>query len=136
MYQGYLIRGNKTHTDFPMDLIIEDTYDVTPDQRSELKAFRDSNNYLNRVTSPNFKSKIVFQTREMNESDMERIRSWINNNLINPIQNSLDLTIYKPNQATYENIGMAYKTDETYRIHSISSSDIKYGKITWTFIQY
>lgn len=136
-FQGYLIKGNTTNTEFPMDLILADTYDVTPDQRSELKAFRDNNNYLNRVTSPNFKSKITFQTREMNESDMQRIRNWINSNIENSIQNSLSLTIYKPNTGTYENIHMAYKTDETYRIKRIRGlNDVDYGKITWTFIQY
>lgn len=136
-FQGYLIKGNTTNTEFPMDLILADTYDVTPDQRSELKAFRDNDNYLNRVTSPNFKTKITFQTCEMNESDMQRIRNWLNSNIENSIQNALSLTIYKPNTSTYENIHMAYKTDETYRAKRIrGSNDVDYGKITWTFIQY
>ena len=137
-FQGWLIKGNMTNTSFPMDLILADTYDVTPDQRSELKADRDNTNYLNRITSPNFKSKITFQTREMNEADMQRIRQWINSNVVNYIQNALSLTIWKPNRGVYENINMSYKTDETYRIKKIDrgENDIAYGKITWTFIQY
>lgn len=133
-----LIIGNKTGTAFPMDLIKKDSYDITPDQRSELKAYRDNTNYLQRITSPNFKSKIKFTTIEMGERDMARIRAWVRNNLINSVQNSLSLTIYKPNTGTYENINAAYKTDETYRIKTIDQveNNVNYGEITWTFIQY
>ena len=61
-FQGWLIRNPNTHAEFPHRLIAKDSYQSTPLQRSDLKAYRDNSNLLHRVVSPNYKTKIEFST--------------------------------------------------------------------------
>lgn len=59
-FKGYLIKLNDV--EFPPEYIALESYKSTDNQRTELKAYRNSNNYLIRQTSPNFKTKVEFTT--------------------------------------------------------------------------
>ena len=82
-YQGWLIKFTDTDTLFPHELIAADTYQSTPLQRTEIKAYRDNNSLLHRVTSPNYKTKLKFQTLELTLAQMQRIRNILNAAFIN-----------------------------------------------------
>lgn len=66
-YKGYLVMfGN---TQLPNSFLTR--YRSTPDQRIEKKAWRDNNESLQRVTSPNFKTTLNLELRPL--SQRERI---------------------------------------------------------------
>lgn len=62
-WQGYLIKNVTTNKEFDLHLIQFDSYKSTPNQREEIKAYRDENSRdLYRVTASGTKSKIEFTT--------------------------------------------------------------------------
>ena len=71
----YLLKfGN---TELPNKYITSDGYVDTPNQRTELEAYRDANILLHRVTSPNFKTTIMFTTCPMSLSDKKKFQNII-----------------------------------------------------------
>ena len=135
-FQGYLIKFTKTGRLFPHELIAKDTYQSTPLQRTEIKAYRDSNNGLHRVTSPNYKTKVTFQTLDdLSLSDMQTIRNLINSAYDNAQQRKLRVTYWDDELLNYRTM-TAYIPDITYQPAKISSNDIKYAPVTFTFIEY
>ncbi len=62
-WQGYLIKNLSTGDEFNLHFIQFDSYNSTPNQREEIKAYRDENTRnLTRVTAQGKKSKIEFTT--------------------------------------------------------------------------
>jgi hypothetical protein len=62
-FEGWLLKyGSKI---VPNKYLAYDDYTATPNQRTEVEAYRDLNNLLHRDTSPNFKTKIDFNTRPL-----------------------------------------------------------------------
>ncbi|MEE1318711.1 MAG: DUF6711 family protein [Ruminococcus sp.] len=134
-FNGYLIKFTKTGEYFPHKLIAKSTYKSTPLQRTEIKAYRDSTNTLRRVTSPNYKTKIEFQTHELNLSQMTEIRKVLNSAFENSQQRKVKVTYWDDELLQYRTM-TAYIPDITYNVISITSTDIKYSAVTFTFIEY
>lgn len=122
---------------FPHGYILADSYIVGPDKKTELKAYRDNNINLHRVTGPNDKSTVDFTTRVLFDTpDLQKIRTWLYACVYNSRENKLDLKIWKPNTGAYSEIGASYKADTDYPISTITASNIKYNEISWSFVQY
>lgn len=63
-FNGWLIKfGDVT---LPNSFLLADGWESTPNQRVEIDAYRDANILLHRETSPNFKTKLKLNIREMN----------------------------------------------------------------------
>lgn len=134
-FKGFLIRFPKTETQFPQELIQLDTYESTPLQRSEISAYRDINNLLHRVTSPNAKTKLTFQTINLSIEQMQNIRNIINSAFLDSQQRKLRVEYWDDELLNYR-IMTAYIPDLTYKVRSISGNNIKYEPVTFTFIEY
>ena len=74
-FGGWLIKFGDVV--LPNSFLLADGWESTPNQRVEIDAYRDANILLHRETSPNFKTKLTLNIREMN---LEEIRAW--NNII------------------------------------------------------
>lgn len=135
MFNGYLIKFPKTGALFPHELIAKNTYKSTPLQRTEIKAYRDSNNTLRRTTSPNYKTKIEFQTHNLTLSQMQKIRNVLNSAFENSQQRKLKVTYWDDELLRYRTM-TAYIPDITYNTVKITANDIKYSAVTFTFIEY
>lgn len=135
VFNSYLIKFTKTGETFPHELIAKDTYQSTPLQRTEIKAYRDSNNQLHRTTSPNYKTKIVFTTVGLSLSQMQKIRNILNNAFENAQQRKVKVTYWDDELLQYRTM-TAYIPDITYQIVKISADNIKYSPVTFTFIEY
>lgn len=62
-WEGYFFKLTRTNVEFDKHFIQWDSYLSTPNQREEIKAYRDENTRdLHRVTAPGMKSKIEFTT--------------------------------------------------------------------------
>lgn len=134
-FQNWLIRFDRTNVLFPQRYIQKDTYKSTPLQRTEIKAYRDNNNLLHRVTSPNYKTKIEFQTYPLNLSELTEIQTKLNAAMENAQQRRLVLTYWDDELLSYRQATF-YMPDKTYSVSTIGNGDIRYQPLTFTFIEY
>ncbi len=135
-FKGYLIRFPKNNLKFPHNLIAKESYQATPLQRTEIKAYRDSNNLLRRVTSPNNKTKITFNTIDgLTLAQMQSIRNILNGAMSNSQQRKLNVEYWDDELLAYRTM-TAYMTDITYTPKLITADNIKYAAVTFTFIEY
>lgn len=134
-FLGYLIKFNKTGKLFPHRLIDGSSYQSTPLQRTEVKAYRDSNNLLHRTTSPNSKTKIVFKTLPLTLAQMQEVRGLLNSAFDNAQQRKLRITYWDDELLSYRTM-TAYIPDVTYQPSKITDSDIRYEPVEFTFIEY
>ena len=134
-FNNWLIRFTRTNELFPHQYIKKDTYKSTDLQRSEIKAYRDNNNYLHRVTSPNYKTKIEFQTYKLSLAQLSEIQSKLNAAMDNAQQRRLQLT-YWDNELLDYRTSTFYMPDKTYNIIMFGGGDIQYSPLTFTFIEY
>ena len=135
-YKGYLLAFPKSQTVFPMRYINAESYSSTPLQRTELKATRNSNNLLGRVTSPNHKTKIVFSTlANLHLQDIQAIQNTLKSAYENYNQRKLKVTYWDDEQGDYRTM-TAYIPDITYPVVKSTADDIIYASIQFTFIEY
>lgn len=127
--------SNVTYEAFPHSLIAKDSYQSTPLQRTELKAYRDTQNKLHRVTSPNYKSKIVFQTTPLNLSQLKNIRGILKDAFINSQQRKLRVMYWDEELLDYRKM-VCYMPDITYTTSVVKGRNIKYQALELTFIEY
>ncbi len=134
-FNGYLIKFVNTGRIFPHELIAKDTYKSTPLQRTEITAFRDNNNLLHRETSPNYKSKVEFQTLQLNIANLQKIRNALDMAFDNEQQRKIKVEYWDDELLSYRTM-TAYIPDITYEVKKITNNDIIYSPITFTFIEY
>ncbi|MCH5202749.1 MAG: hypothetical protein J1F17_06040 [Oscillospiraceae bacterium] len=134
-FKGYLLYFPKIKKYFPHGLIAKETYQSTPLQRTEVKAYRDSNNTLHRVTSPNYKTKVTFNTVALDLSQLEEIQNLLKSAYINTSQRKLKVTYWDDELLKYRTM-TAYIPDTTYTIKTITKNNINYSAITITLIEY
>lgn len=135
-FKGYLLRFPKNNLKFPHNLIAKESYQATPLQRTEVKAYRDSNNLLRRVTSPNNKTKITFNTIDgLSLAEMQTIRNVLNGAMSNSQQRKLDVEYWDDELLAYRTM-TAYMPDITYTPKIITADNLKYSAVTFAFIEY
>lgn len=136
-FKGYLIKLNDV--EFPAEYIALESYKSTDNQRTELKAYRNSNNYLIRQTSPNFKTKVEFTTIDgLHLKDLRKIKQIIDKALINNAERKVSVEYWNNEELKYQKM-KAYIPDIDYEIKKIvkgSKPDIEYKSIRYAFIEY
>ena len=132
-YKGYLLKVKDQI--FPMKYIKSETYTSTDNQRSELKAYRNTNNYLIRQTSPNFTTKTQFQTPPLLQSQYEEIRQLLNQGTINRTERKIKITYWNSEDLTYKN-AVVYMPDISYTIKNQMRNELLYNPLKMEFIEY
>ena len=137
-FGGWLIKFGDVV--LPNSFLLADGWESTPNQRVEIDAYRDANILLHRETSPNFKTKLTLNIREMN---LEERRAW--NNIIGLAElpqtekNQRRVRCNYWNDETLEySAGIFYMSDTTYSIHTLSEQerDIDYNDFKVTLVEY
>ena len=137
-FGGWLIKFGDVV--LPNSFLLADGWESTPNQRVEIDAYRDANILLHRETSPNFKTKLTLNIREMN---LEERRAW--NNIIGLAElpqtekNQRRVRCIYWNDETLEySSGIFYMSDTIYSIHTLSEqeSDIDYNDFKVTLVEY
>lgn len=132
-YSGYfLMFGN---TVLPNSYYKQGSYSVIPNQRTELSAYRDNDNSLHRVTSPNHKSKISFETGILTLQDKIDIQNIMNQACINSTERKYNITYWNDEENCYVNADF-YMPDVTYTVLDTLNSEIIYQPVKFEFIQY
>lgn len=134
-FKGWLMKfGSKV---LPNKYLAYDDYTATPNQRTEVEAYRDLNNLLHRSTSPNFKTKIDFNTRPLYLSEKIEMQSVFTSGLIDRAQRKYNVTYWDDEQNTYKS-GVFYMPDVEYKIINVDeeTNNILYNKLRFALIEY
>lgn len=137
-FQGWLIKFGSVQ--LPNSFLLADGWESVPNQRTEIRAYRDANILLHRETSKNYKTKLKINIKEMNL--LERMAF---DNVIGLATLSVNAQRERKVRISYWNdetlsysTGDFYITDTTYTINTIDESgkDIEYNPFSMTLIEY
>ena len=136
-FAGYLIKATVTNEEFPLRYIAWESYDSTPDQREEIKAYRDENTRdLHRVTAQGTKTKISFKTRDgLNLHDKKVIQKWFTDAESDAQQRKINLSFWDDEANEYKT-GDFYRPDIKFTIKKVTENDIIYKELQITLVEY
>lgn len=142
-FRGYLLRaGNDI---FPNKYIQLATWESTPNQREEIKAYRDDNTRdLFRITAAGRKTVFSFKTRpNLTKAQKEEIISFFTDHESDADERKITLTYWNDEEADYKT-GDFYRPNMKFPIEQIVmihyqnriSYDIRYGELQIDLIEY
>lgn len=138
-FSGYLIKVGTggTAVEIPMKYMRYTSYKVTPDQRMEWSAERDTTGVLHRETVANKPPKIEFETPYMTNSDIVALNTLIQGKYTVASERKLDITYYDPESDSYKTAAV-YMPDVDYKIYNVDSTNKKilYEPLRYAFIGY
>ena len=139
-FSGYLFKAVRAQTPFPMKYILESSWESTPNQREELKAYRDDNSRnLTRITAGGKKSIFSFDTRpKLRLADKKAILKYFTDNEITTedhVQRKIELQFWDDENSEYKT-GWFYRTNMPFKIIKITDDDIIYDSMHLDFIEY
>lgn len=136
-FNGWLIKFGEQI--MPNDYLLVEGWESTPNQRTELDAYRDGNNFLHRETSENFKSKIVMSVADLDLDDKIRFLEIVNSGMIDAKERKVNVTYWndETNQYITSSTGF-YIPDIKWIIERVDeeAKNIHYKKFTITLIEY
>lgn len=139
-FQGYLFKATRTGQEFPLKYINYESWNSTPKQREELKAYRDDNTRnLTRVTAEGMKSVFSFETRaKLHLADKIAIQTFFTSaeeDAEAHHQRKVQLTYWNDETNQYET-AYFYRPDVTFPIVKVLDDDIIYGALKFEFVEY
>lgn len=138
-FSGYLIKVGTglAAVEIPMKYMRYTSYKVTPDQRMEWSAERDTTGVLHRETVANKPPKIEFETPYMTNSDIVALNTLIQGKYTVAAERKLDITYYDPESDSYKTAAV-YMPDVNYKIYNVDSTNKKilYEPLRYAFIGY
>ena len=136
-FAGYLLKATATGIIFPQKYIALESWDSTPDQREELKAYRDDNTRnLTRVTAAGKKSIFSFTTREgLHLADKIIIQTFFTNGESDHEQRKINLEFWNEETNSYDT-GDFYRPNMNFPIYKITEDDIIYKAMKFEFVEY
>ena len=138
-FSGYLIKVGTglAAVEIPMKYMRYTSYKVTPDQRMEWSAERDTTGVLHRETVANKPPKIEFETPYMTNSDIVALNTLIQGKYTVAAERKLDITYYDPESDSYKTAAV-YMPDVDYKIYNVDSTNNKilYEPLRYAFIGY
>lgn len=133
-FQGYLLKFGDTI--LPNRFLKFDSYTVTPNQRTELEAYRDDyTQELFRVTSEGVKTKIEANTPPMYLEKKLEFQEYLANGLEDELQRKYKVTYWNDETNEYKT-GYFYIPDTAYSIYAIWRNSIFYNSFKLTLIEY
>lgn len=140
-WAGYLIayadpQSTTTTVAFPHGYIKADSYSVNPDQREEIKAYRDDyTRDLTRITASGMKTKITFTIRPMNLNEAYTIEKWFQDHESSRTERKIYLKYWDDETFQYK-FGYFYRTNHEHKINYITDTDIQYGETEISLTEY
>lgn len=140
-FNGYLLKAVKTNKIFPSEYILTETWNSTPKQREEIKAYRDDNTRdLTRVTAQGTKSVFSFETRNnLHLEDKIAIQKFFTDAEEDTeeahLQRKVQLQYWNDETNQYET-SYFYRPDIQFTIKKITTNDILYNSFKFDFVEY
>ena len=147
-FAGYLLKysytsigGTYTDVIFPHNYIQLESWKSTPNQREEIRAYRDENTRnLTRVTASGKKSIFSFKTRpNLHLVEKQAIQTFFTQGEIrtggDANERKIKLTFWNEETNDYQT-GWFYRPNMEFPIIKITNSDIIYGALDFSFVEY
>lgn len=122
---------------FPNEYIQYNSWSSTPNQREEIKAYRDDNTRnLTRITAAGKKSVFSFKVRSpLHLEDKIIIQKFFTDYEIDHEQRKINLKYWDDENNEYKT-GTFYRPNMQFPIMRITETDIIYGELTIECIEY
>ena len=133
-YKGYLVAFGSYQ--LPNSFLTR--YVSTPNQRIEKKAWRDNTEYLQRVTSPNYKTTLNLEIRPLSQAEKDLFESIKVNGLLDITQRKYSVEYWNLETGLYTSAEF-YIPDTEYAINHIADNntgEMYYEAFTLEMIQY
>lgn len=141
-FSGYLIKvgyvsAQNPGTEIPLKYMRAETYTVTPNQRMEWSAERDTTGVLFRTTVPNMPPKIEFETPLMTNTEISALNTILQGAYTNVLERKLKIEYYDPETDSYKTHD-CYMPDVNYKIRNVDTTNnvINYQQLRYAFIGY
>ena len=137
-FEGYLLKsGTDANSVFPHKYMQLSSWTTTPNQREEIKAYRDDNTRnLTRVTAAGRKTAIQFKTRpNLHLAEKQEIQDWFVSHETNHDERKLPITFWNDESNAYQT-GYFYRPNMEFKIEKITDNDIVYGEFTFDLVEY
>ena len=136
-FQGYLLKATATGEVFPLQYMLYESWNSTPNAREELKAYRDDNTRdLTRVTAQGHKTSFSFQTRpNIHLEDKIAIQKFFTDAETDHTQRKVSLQYWNDEDNAYHTSNF-YRPDMQFPIRRIVGNDIIYGSIEIKGVEY
>ena len=140
LFRGYLIKAVLSNEVLPLQFIEWESYSSTPNQREEIKAYRDDNTRdLTRVTAEGKKSVIEFKLRSLWLPEKILFQDWLQAGIENTQeaheQVKIELEFWDDENNVYKT-GVFYVPNIQYSITRITNDNIKYKETSIKFVEY
>lgn len=130
-YSGYLLKvGGKQ---IPNKFIQLSTYSITPNQRMESSAERDTTGMLHRETCEHTATKIEFNTPYIRGIEVAELNTLLG--IAGDHQRNVTVDYFDPETQSYKSAD-CYMPDVQYSIYSEINNDLLYSPIRYAFIEY
>ena len=130
-YSGYLVKVNGTQ--IPNKYIQLTTYAITPNQRMEAEAERDTTGMLHRTTCEHTATKIEFNTPYIKGADVAQLNQILG--IANNLPRNVSVEYFDPETQSYKS-AECYVPDIQYTIYSERNGDLLYAPIRYALIEY
>jgi hypothetical protein len=140
-FEGYLFASCdskfRVRQTFPNKYIQYNSWSSTPNQREEIKAYRDDNTRkLTRVTASGKKSVFSFKVRgNLHLAEKKEIQEFFTSAETNHEQRKVNLKFWDDENNEYKT-GTFYRPNMPFPIVKITEDDIIYGELTIECIEY
>ena len=136
-FKGILLYRTADNKPFPQQYIEMGSWSSNPDQREEIRAYRDDNTRaLTRITAQGRKSIFSFATRNnLHLKDKIAIQNWFTEQEVNSTERKIQLTFWNEETNNYDT-GYFYRPNMEFKIKSIIGNDIIYDSMQFDFVEY
>ena len=137
-YSSFLIKlGGSGGTALSLEYIQYETYKVTPNQRMDIEAGRDSTGLLHRSVVSHTATKVEFETPYMDNSKVDALMTLIRGYWTSTKERKINLQYYDPETNSYKS-GTFYMPDIEFNIRNIDTNKnvVNYDPIRIAFIEY
>ena len=138
-FSGYLIKvgSGLSAVEIPLKYMRAETYTVTPDQRMEWSAERDTTGVLHRTTVTNRPPKIEFETPLMTNTDISALNTILQGAFTSVPERKIPIEYYDPETDSYKTHD-CYMPDVNYKIRNVDTVNnvINYQQLRYAFIGY
>ena len=136
-FKGILLYRTADNKPFPQQYIEMGSWSSNPDQREEIRAYRDDNTRaLTRITAQGRKSIFSFATsNNLHLKDKIAIQNWFTEKEVNSTERKIQLTFWNEETNNYDT-GYFYRPNMEFKIKSIIGNDILYDSMQFDFVEY
>ena len=136
-FKGYLLRAVATDTILSGEFINTSSWKSTPNQREEIKAWRDDNTRnLYRITAKGKKSAFSFETIDgMNLAQKMAFLKFFTDAESNAEERKIQLEYWNDEDNAYK-IGYFYRPNMEFTIQEYTADDIIYARMSFEVVEY